>query len=93
MDRRKIRLGTTSCEECTAACCKRVDIATKEVHRCIHLGKDDSCTIYETRPLACNFDVRWTTPELLKAHCLVSQLSEWNNLTINEAIKLASSEG
>ena len=80
--------GTTNCDECNAACCKRVDINTREVHRCIHLADDDRCTIYETRPLACNFDVRWTTPELRQSHCLVSQVSEWNKLTITEAIKL-----
>lgn len=85
---KKKTLGTTDCSECTGACCKRVDFKTRKVYRCQHLADDNSCEIYEDRPIACRLDKRWTPLPLLKAHCTTCQLSEWNRLPIDEAAAL-----
>ena len=83
-----VALGTTDCAECTGACCKRVDLVTREIHKCQHLAEDNSCNIYEDRPIACRLDERWTPPQMLKAHCTACQLSEWKQIPIGEAVEL-----
>ena len=81
-------LGTTDCSKCTGACCKRVDLISRKVHQCQHLADDNSCMIYEDRPIACRMDERWTPRSMLKAHCTTCQLSEWKKIPIDEAAAL-----
>ena len=79
-------LGTTDCAKCTGACCKRVDLVTGEVHRCQYLSEDNSCNIYEDRPIACRLDKAWTTEHMKQVHCTACQLSEWHKIPIGEAV-------
>ena len=63
------------CVDCHGACCKRVDIETREIHRCQYLTDDDLCSIYEDRPIACRLDSRFCSDYFIQMHCQFNQAS------------------
>jgi Fe-S-cluster containining protein len=79
------------CSGCPAACCKRVDSETHEIHTCQYLSEDDTCSIYEDRPIACRLDSRWTTTAMIKVHCKACQISIESKVPVTEALRQMSS--
>lgn len=63
------------CADCHGACCKRVDIETREIHRCQYLTDDDLCSIYEDRPIACRLDSRFCSDYFKQVHCQLNKAS------------------
>lgn len=63
----------TKCDGCGAACCKRVDIDTHEVHRCQYLTDDDQCSIYDRRPIACQLDDAFYSDAFREIHCQLAK--------------------
>ena len=57
-------MGQFPCTKCGACCrftfgLKRFGLKVKEDGSCVHLGKDDLCEIYETRPAVCRVSLDW----------------------------------
>ena len=72
--------------DCRGACCKRVDIETRQIHRCQYLTDDDLCSIYEDRPIACRLDSSFYSDAFKWAHCRLAKESIDNLLPMTEVI-------
>lgn len=66
---------SNGCDDCGGACCKRVDLETREIIRCQYLTDEDLCSIYEDRPIACRLDPRFVPTNIAEAHCALSKMS------------------
>lgn len=48
------------CKNCKAPCCRKIGLMLRELDRgdlvCKYLTEDNTCSIYEDRPLICNTD-------------------------------------
>ena len=92
LDKEKPLSNENQCNDCNGACCKRINIKTKEIHKCFYLTEDNLCSIYEDRPIACRLDSRYYDDMFIKMHCKMAKESINNLLDVNEVIKIMVNE-
>ena len=79
------------CIQC-GMCCKRYDPETDSIMSCQYLQEDNSCGIYETRPIACRMD--WHGPSQAKIdHCNLAIMSIQQKMTVFDLIQLCTAVG
>lgn len=60
--------------DCQGACCKRINLETREVEQCSHLTEENLCDIYEERPIACRI-AEYNSPVMTALHCRLCRAS------------------
>ena len=87
LDKEKPLSNENQCNDCNGACCKRINIKTKEIHKCFYLTEDNLCSIYEDRPIACRLDSRFYTNIFIQLHCTIAKASINNLLSHDEIVE------
>ena len=75
------------CIQC-GMCCRQYNPDEDRIEVCQHLQEDNTCGIYEDRPIACR--LRFLSDELKYRHCSMAIVSIQQRLTVMEIVKLAT---
>jgi Fe-S-cluster containining protein len=75
------------CIKC-GMCCRQYNPETDSVEECQHLQKDNTCGIYEDRPIACK--LQFLSDDLKYRHCSMAIISIQQRLSVMEMIEIAT---
>jgi len=60
--------------DCQGACCKRINLKTREVETCSYLTEENLCSIFDDRPIACRIE-QYNSPGMTALHCRLCKVS------------------